>query len=103
MYLKTSSVTALCAFSIGAGPTCGYGLSVNANVVEYISVITTNIRTHKTTYHLTDYFYDSLAPGKPEGQFDNGFITGLATEDMPRYYRLLRDKIEEYGWDEGSQ
>jgi RHS repeat-associated protein len=91
------------AFSIGAGPTCGYGLSVNANVVEYIPIATTNLRTHKTTYHLTDYFYDSPVPGKPEGQFDNGFITGLATEDMPRYYRLLRDKIEEYGWDEGRQ
>lgn len=91
------------AFSIGVGPTCGYGLSGNANIVEYIPVVTTNMRTHKTTYHLTEYFYDHPVPGKPEGQFDNGFITGLATEDMPHYYRLIRDKIEKYGWEEKSQ
>ena len=91
------------AFSIGIGPVCGYGLSGGASVVEYIPVITTNIETHKTTYHLTDYFYDHPVPGNPEGQFNNGFITGLATEDMPHYYRLIQDKIEEYGWSGGSE
>lgn len=90
-------------FSIGIGPICGYGLSGGASLVEYIPVLTTNMKTHVSTYHLTNYFYDYPTPGKPNGQFDNGFITGLVTEDIPHFYRLIQEKIEEQGWDRGRE
>lgn len=89
-------------YSVGVGPVCGYGLSGGASLVEYIPILTTN-NTTGLTYHAGAYLYDGPTPDNPNGQFDNGFITGLVTEDIPRYYRLIQEKIKEYGWDKGGQ
>jgi hypothetical protein len=46
-----------------------------------------------------DYLSDGPSPGNFEGQFNNGYITGLVTEDMFYYYLRIEEKIKEYGWD----
>ncbi|MCA9918553.1 MAG: hypothetical protein KC445_11410 [Anaerolineales bacterium] len=90
------------SYSIGVGPACGIGGGGWINRVEYIPIVTTNLSTNKVTYHLTDYLYDAPTPDDPEGRFNNGFITGLVTEDMPYHYNRIKEFIRTQGWTEGN-
>jgi len=90
-------------YSIGVGPACGVGLAGWASGVEYIPIYTTNPSTGKYQYHLYDYLFDHpREPGDIEGLYNNGFITGLATEDASHYYNRIQKYIQDQGWDRGD-
>ncbi len=57
-------------------------------------------RREPPTYHYYDYFYDDVLHPKDNGNFDNGFITGLAFEVLPKYYQSIQDFLNEHSWDE---